>query len=161
MRRVAWLVIGVLVGGCAAAPPEATSVEIGAPTAPAIDQAPEVSPSVSPRRVARQKKQHEAPYPPPDPNYKAPPADMEQARSRFRDGIQSFDEGDYQGALRSFEEAYRLVPNAKVLRNIGTTLLQIGDIERACATFEIMLRADPQARREGIPSEKCPNLPEP
>ncbi|MFO0615132.1 MAG: hypothetical protein U0414_21250 [Polyangiaceae bacterium] len=117
-------------------------------------RAPAVSPSVSPRRTARMQRPADWPYPAPDEDKVESATDREHARALFREGLQSFEAGSYGDAVRSFEAAYALVPKAKVLRNIAMALLQSGDKEKACATFELYERyTPPTAKVEPAPPE--------
>jgi tetratricopeptide (TPR) repeat protein len=154
--RARWLgTILIACVGCGAAAAEEPAVIDAAP-----DQAtaPTASPSVSPRRVARMKHANTAPYPPPDPDAKPSRADMEQARREFSDGVRAFENGQFQEAVRDFEKAYALVPNAKVLHNIGMALLESGEIDRACATLELYARYGDDVRTAALPTTQCPNL---
>lgn len=104
------------------------------------------------------KKASSAPYPPPDPEAKPSKRYMEEARFEFMNGVEAFQIGAFAEAVRAFERAYALVPNARVLRNIGMALLESGDTEKACATLELYATSDTEARMDSLPTDKCPNL---
>lgn len=81
-----------------------------------------------------------APPPPPPspammPPTSTPPADGEAA-TRFKRGLQLFDEGDYTLALVEFERAYQLAPNYRALYNIALVQMQLGRYADATRTFE-------------------------
>jgi putative ubiquitin-RnfH superfamily antitoxin RatB of RatAB toxin-antitoxin module len=68
----------------------------------------------------------------------APPAapldertNSEQAKERFKRGMQLFDEGDFALALIELERAYELSPNYRALYNIGLVNVQLGHYARA------------------------------
>ncbi|MCL2450107.1 MAG: tetratricopeptide repeat protein [Polyangiaceae bacterium] len=63
------------------------------------------------------------------------PAD-EEASTRFKRGLQLFDEGDYTLALVEFERAYELAPNYRALYNIALVDTQLGRYADAMRTFE-------------------------
>lgn len=63
-----------------------------------------------------------------------PPANAEQkqeAARRFEHGIKLYEEGDYALALAEFERVYELVPDYRVLYNIGQMNMQLGRYARA------------------------------
>lgn len=64
----------------------------------------------------------------------------EEASTRFKRGLQLFDEGDYSLALVEFERAYQLAPNYRALYNIGLVNVQLGRYADATRTFEQYLR---------------------
>lgn len=160
MRAATALVFVLTVGACASTAPDTSTAVLDAEAQPSPTQ-PAVSPSVSPRRAARRKDVSAPPYPDPDPTYVASPSDEQEARVTFLRGQLAYEAGDYTEALRAFEETYARVPKVQVLHNIAETLIQTGDIERACATFAIVLRVQPDARRQDFPTERCPHLAEP
>jgi hypothetical protein len=59
----------------------------------------------------------------------------EEASTRFKRGLQLFDEGDYALALVEFERAYQLAPNYRALYNIGLVNVQLGRYADATRTF--------------------------
>jgi hypothetical protein len=64
----------------------------------------------------------------------------EEASTRFKRGLQLFDEGDYALALVEFERAYQLAPNYRALYNIGLVNVQLGRYADATRTFDRYLR---------------------
>jgi hypothetical protein len=55
----------------------------------------------------------------------------QQARGRFEIGMKLYEEGDYSLALLEFERAHSLVPEYRVLYNIGQVNIQLGRYARA------------------------------
>lgn len=113
---IAWLVPGLALGAEPASKPDAAVV---APT-PA-------SPS-PPGTTA------------PDPA--APPSAevMLEAKQRFDRGFELYEEGEYPLALIEFNRAYELVPNYRVLYNIGQVCIQLGQYAKARRTLEEYLK---------------------
>jgi len=78
----------------------------------------------------------------------------EEASTRFKRGLQLFDEGDYTLALVEFERAYQLAPNYRALYNIALVNVQLGRYADASRTFEQYLHdggaAIPQNRRDEV-----------
>ncbi len=64
----------------------------------------------------------------------------EEASTRFKRGLQLFDEGDYALALVEFERAYQLAPNYRALYNIGLVNVQLGRYADATRTFNRYLQ---------------------
>jgi PEGA domain len=65
-----------------------------------------------------------------------PPAQAgEEASTRFKRGLQLFDEGDYALAVVEFERAYQLAPNYRALYNIGLVNVQLARYADATRTF--------------------------
>jgi hypothetical protein len=63
----------------------------------------------------------------------------EEASTRFKRGLQLFDEGDYTLALVEFERAYQLAPNYRALYNIALVDIQLGRYADAARTLEVYL----------------------
>ena len=82
----------------------------------------------------------------------AQPDLREQARRHFAQGVALFDSGDHEGALSEFEEAQRLRPHPRILRNIAASHEALQHYLEAIATLELFV-ADPQTtaaeRRQG------------
>ncbi len=68
-----------------------------------------------------------APEPPKPPS----PEAIAEAKQRFDRGIELYGEGDYPLALIEFTRAYELVPNYRVLYNIGQVCIQLGQYANA------------------------------
>lgn len=64
----------------------------------------------------------------------------EEASTRFKRGLQLFDDGDYTLALVEFERAYQLAPNFRALYNIGLVDIQLARYADAVRTLEAYLR---------------------
>jgi hypothetical protein len=81
-------------------------------------------------------------------------AEGEEASTRFKRGLQLFDEGDYTLALVEFERAYQLAPNYRALYNIGLVDTQLGRYADASRTLEQYLHdggeAIPPARKTEV-----------
>lgn len=80
--------------------------------------------------------------------------EVEQARERFRRGAELFSEGSFDASLIEFKRAYELVPNYRVLYNIGQVHLELHDYvnaERAFGDYLSHGGADiPAARRAEV-----------
>jgi PEGA domain len=61
---------------------------------------------------------------------KATPA-VEEAGRRYDRGLKFYSEGDYRLAVIEFERTYELVPDYRVLYNIGQVRIQLGEYARA------------------------------
>lgn len=61
---------------------------------------------------------------------------MEEAKQRFDRGFELYDEGEYPLALIEFSRAYELVPNYRVLYNIGQVCIQLGQYANARRALE-------------------------
>jgi tetratricopeptide (TPR) repeat protein len=59
----------------------------------------------------------------------------QEAARRFEHGISLYEEGDYALALAEFERVYELVPDYRVLYNIGQMNMQLGRYARALRTL--------------------------
>lgn len=62
--------------------------------------------------------------------------DTTRARAEFQHGVELFQSSDYQRALDSFQEAYRLAPHASVRLNIANCYEQLGRPVEALFHFE-------------------------
>lgn len=81
-------------------------------------------------------------------------AAKQEAARRFGIAIKLYEDGDYQLALAEFERVYELVPDYRVLYNIGQVSMQLGKYARALRTLrEYMGRggdAIPSDRRSSV-----------
>jgi len=59
-----------------------------------------------------------------------------EASSRFRRGVELFQEGAYRAALVEFDKAYTTAPDYRLLYNIGQTKLQLQDYLGATQSYE-------------------------
>lgn len=76
-------------------------------------------------------------------------AGREEAAERFARGLRFYEDGDYRLALIEFERAYELVPNYRVLYNIGQVAIQLGRFARARHALEKYLElGGPQLSEE-------------
>jgi PEGA domain len=64
----------------------------------------------------------------------------QEAARRFERAIKLYEDGDYALALAEFERVYELVPDYRVLYNIGQVSVQLGRYARALSTFREYLR---------------------
>jgi tetratricopeptide (TPR) repeat protein len=62
-------------------------------------------------------------------------AAKQEAARRFGSAIKLYEDGDYQLALAEFERVYELVPDYRVLYNIGQVSMQLGRYARALRTL--------------------------
>ncbi len=81
-------------------------------------------------------------------------ARVEEAQLRFRRGVDLYTEGDFSGALVELKRAYELVPNFRILFNLGQVSYQSHDY---AAAFEFLSRyvaegddRIPAARRQEV-----------
>src|SRR6185369_11891672 len=68
-----------------------------------------------------------------------------KARARMADGVKLLDRKDYAAALAAFEEAYALVPSAKIQFNIGVAKRGLGRRAEALEAFDQFLEMSPFA----------------
>lgn len=76
-----------------------------------------------------------------------------EASAHFRQGGELFKEGAYRAALVELQRAHELLPDYRVLYNIGQTQLQLGEYVEAIKAFEAYLvqggsAVDPQRRQD-------------
>lgn len=64
----------------------------------------------------------------------------DEAAQRFQKGVAFYNEGDFQLALIEFERAHQLVPDYRVLYNIGQVAIQLGKFARARIALETYLQ---------------------
>jgi PEGA domain/TPR repeat len=70
----------------------------------------------------------------------------ERARQHFAEGIESYDRGDYEAAIASYQKAFVLVPYPVIAFNIGLAYEKLGKPVEAVATMKKVL-ADPGTMR--------------
>ena len=81
-------------------------------------------------------------------------AAKQEAARRFEHAIKLYEEGDYALALAEFERVYELMPDYRVLYNIGQVSMQLGRYARAYRTLqEYMKRGGSE-----LPSERATAL---
>jgi hypothetical protein len=85
------------------------------------------------------------------------PAAQDEARRRFARGLDLYREADYTAALSEFRRAYALIPNYKLLYNIGQVCYQLQNYACALPAFEQYLSEGgaevPSARRSAVESD--------
>lgn len=75
-------------------------------------------------------------------------ASRAQAREHFNAGVQRYEQGDYQGALEAFQEAYRLAPHPMVRVNMANCYEHLGRPLEALHHFERFLAESQSATRQ-------------
>lgn len=77
-----------------------------------------------------------------------------EAGQRYDRGLKLYSEGEYRLAVIEFERTYELVPDYRVLYNIGQVRIQLGDYARARLSLERYLREGgdqlPPARLDAV-----------
>ncbi len=73
-------------------------------------------------------------------NAEVPAAPVAEASQRFERGLQLFRDGAYELALIEFERAYELVPNYRVLYNIGQVSIVMGRYAKAMLALQRYLQ---------------------
>jgi hypothetical protein len=63
-------------------------------------------------------------------------AAKQEAATRFRKGLDLYNDGDFQAALIEFRRAYELAPSYQVLYNIGQVYFQLQDYAGALSSLE-------------------------
>jgi hypothetical protein len=125
-----WILAAALVsGGAFAAPPKAASGPVAQNDSPAAAPATPAAPA------------HD-------------PPNLEEARSRYKRGIEMYNDGDYKLALIEFERSYELAPNWKILYNIGQVHFQLNNYGKALKALERYLKEGateiPEKRRSDV-----------
>jgi tetratricopeptide (TPR) repeat protein len=72
-----------------------------------------------------------------------------EARRFFLIGKRLFDQGEWQGAIDAFQQAYAYAEHADIMYNIGLTHLKAGNIGQALEFFAEYQRLVPEARSTG------------
>lgn len=84
----------------------------------------------------------------------ASPATVDDARRHFQRGVDFFKDSSYDAALAEFERAYEIVPNYRILYNLGQVQVERHDYAAAIAKFRAYL----QMGGSDIPPERRSNL---
>jgi tetratricopeptide (TPR) repeat protein len=84
----------------------------------------------------------------------ADPAIRDLARMRYDQATERFRAGDFEGAIRLFNEAWGLVPAAAVLVAIGVTLERLGRFQEAAYRLQRYLRENPDGDRRTFAQEE-------
>jgi len=89
-----------------------------------------------------------------DSSAKPSPEAVAEAGQRYDRGLKLYSEGEYRLAVIEFERTYELVPDYRVLYNIGQVRIQLGDYARARVALERYVREGgdqlPQARLDAV-----------
>jgi hypothetical protein len=72
-------------------------------------------------------------------------ATVEMARQRFREGVQFYDQRQYDKARLAFLQAFALKPHPSVLLNLAQSELRAGHPEDACGHFSEYIRTNTEA----------------
>ena len=70
-------------------------------------------------------------------------ADKTKARALFEEATAAYKVGDFEKALKKYQEAYALAPLPGFLFNIGQCHMQLGQYEKAVFSYESFLREAP------------------
>jgi tetratricopeptide (TPR) repeat protein len=85
------------------------------------------------------------------------PEAVAEAGQRYDRGLKLYSEGEYRLAVIEFERTYELVPDYRVLYNIGQVRIQLGDYARARVALERYMREGagqlPPAREEAVKAD--------
>jgi tetratricopeptide (TPR) repeat protein len=85
------------------------------------------------------------------------PAAVTEASQRYDRGLKLYSEGEYRLAVIEFERAYELVPDHRVLYNIGQVRIQLGDYAKARIALERYLKDGegkiPPARQQSVAND--------
>lgn len=65
----------------------------------------------------------------------AKPAEQTEARTRYKKGLELYEEGAFEAALTELQRAYDLAPSYKILYNIALVYLQLNDHAGALRSF--------------------------
>jgi hypothetical protein len=84
-------------------------------------------------------------------------AAVEEARKHFNEGVRLSAAGKVPGALDAFQKAYDIIPNWRILYNIGQTSRHVRDYARSLRAFERYVSEGkddiPRARRAEVDKE--------
>lgn len=61
---------------------------------------------------------------------------MQDARARFKRGVQLYNEGSFEAALAEFNKAYQITPNYRILYNIAQTQFDLHDYVGSSKSLE-------------------------
>ena len=77
-------------------------------------------------------------------------ADKARGKSVWRKGVKQYDLGDFDAAIKKFEEAYQIFPNPDILFNLGQAHRKTKSYERAIHYFRTFLRYKPSAPNRDV-----------
>jgi tetratricopeptide (TPR) repeat protein len=83
------------------------------------------------------------------------------AKDRFEQGVEHHHAGRYEEAAAAFIEAYRQVPNRKVVYNVASTYERAGRTELATACFRRYLELDPSSPQRAEVERRLKELQQP
>jgi len=72
------------------------------------------------------------------------------ARENYQRGKELYDQGNFEGALESFQVAYDIKPHPVVLKSIAECKVMLGDIPGAIETLELFLSSPEATKKESI-----------
>src|SRR5262245_61950348 len=128
IRSALFCLVGatLLPGLTLAAEPAAAPAAAPAPSAPAAAAPAAAAPAPAPAPSAPSTSSAAPAAPAPSSAAPAQPTPeiLAEAKQRFDRGYELYEEGEYPLALIEFNRAYELVPNYKVLYNIGQVCIQ-------------------------------------
>jgi hypothetical protein len=86
-----------------------------------------------------------------------PDGNLYDAKKAFQQGVQRFQTGDYAGARKFFEEAYRFQPNDAILFNLARAAQLQGDRPAACRYYNQWRTSPTGGHGVAVPElETCP-----
>lgn len=77
-------------------------------------------------------------------------ADKARGKAVWREGVKQYDLGDFDAAIKKFEEAYQIFPNPDILFNLGQAHRKTKTYERAIHYFRTFLRYKPNAPNRDV-----------
>jgi tetratricopeptide (TPR) repeat protein len=110
--------------------------------------APQNKPATSP--IASGRETEEIKPNPPKKEKVAPPAPVNEARAAFREGDRRYLEGDYAGAIISFESAYALSGRIEMLFNLANAHEQLDNYDKASVALRGYIPHSPEAQRPAL-----------
>jgi len=77
-------------------------------------------------------------------------ADKARGKLVWREGVKQYDLGDFDAAIKKFEEAYQIFPNPDILFNLGQAHRKTKSYDRAIHYFRTFLRYKPAAPNRDV-----------
>jgi hypothetical protein len=136
LMRPRFLASSCVVAACLL-PGSAFAAEPAAAGQPAKAEAPGAA---KPQPPQLQPQPAQSPAPTAEPAAPPSPEVLLEAKQRFDRGFELYEEGEYPLALIEFNRAYELVPNYRVLYNIGQVCIQLGQYANARRALEEYLQ---------------------
>jgi tetratricopeptide (TPR) repeat protein len=122
-----------------------SSCLIGALLLPVLASAAEPGAAAPQKNPAPAAPSTAAPATTAEPAATSPPEVLLEAKQRFDRGFELYEEGEYPLALIEFNRAYELVPNFRVLYNIGQVCIQLAQYANARRALEEYLQKGGEA----------------